>query len=131
MSRIAGLTALGIALSLSSNQAWARPVSLKLTKTKIVINGRRPTKRAVRAHLVRGLSDIRTCVKGAVKDKRHFNGWLWLNFKFSKSGRIYGVSVTSTLTNRFVHKCIDMSARHWRMPRGAGGSVTSQIRIRK
>ncbi len=130
MRRILGFGALLVGLVLPG-ATWARPVTLKLTKTKITLRGKRPTRKAVRGKLLRGLPGIKTCVRGAVKDKRRYSGWLWLNFRFTGTGRVYGVSVTSTLSNRFVHKCIDMTLRQWKMPKGKGGSVTTAIAIRK
>ena len=130
--RYAGSLAVVAALMfLAGGSAEARRLVMKVQKASITVKGGKPSKRAVRGKLVSGLSGLKTCVKGSLAKERSYKGWLWLNFNFSRSGKISGVTVTSTLTNQFIMKCVDMTVRHWNMPRGGGGRVTSSIRILK
>ena len=121
----------GLFLLMAGGSAQARRLVMKVQKATITVKGARPTKRAVRGKLVSGLPGLKTCVKGAVSKERSYKGWLWLNFNFSRSGRVHSVSATSTLTNPFIIKCVDMTVRHWTMPKGGGGKVTSAIKIIK
>ncbi|MCD6497540.1 MAG: hypothetical protein J7M25_04445 [Deltaproteobacteria bacterium] len=111
--------------------AQARPVRLSVAKFHVEKKGARPSAKAVKAKLVRGLKEIKVCVASAVKKHRKYDGWLWLNFNFTGAGRIYGVAATSTLANPFIIKCVGMTLRHWTMPKGGGGKVTSSIQIRR
>ena len=126
-----GLVMAALLVFLIGGRAEARRLVLKIQKAHIDVKGSKPSKRAVRSKIVSGLSGLKTCVKGAVEKERSYKGWLWLNFNFSRSGRISGVTATSTLTNPFIMKCVNMTVRHWTMPKGGGGRVTSSIRIIK
>jgi hypothetical protein len=123
----AGLVA---AVMLVAVPASARRLRLRVKGVQVQTRGSRPSKKAVKRTVRRNIHKLRSCLKGAVKKKKKgYKGWLWLNFKFRRSGSLKDVAANSTITNKFTMKCIKMHMKRWNMGKGKGGKVTATVRI--
>lgn len=107
----------------------AKKLQLKIKSIQVETKGARPSKQGVKRVVSRNVQRLRSCLKGAVKNKNHYKGWLWLNFKFRRSGKVREAAANSTISNKFTMKCIKMRMNRWKVGRGKGGKVTTTVKI--
>ena len=119
---VAGLIAL-------ARPAHARRLRLKVTGINVKKKGAKPNNGRVKRTVYRGVQKFKSCLKSAVKKKGKYQGWLWLSFDFTRSGRTRRNAVNSTLSNKFAMKCIKMYMKRWKVGKGSGGKVTTTVRI--
>ncbi len=130
MLRLSGLLCC-VGVVLWAVPVQARSVSLTVTDIQVKRKSGSVNEGAVRATVSRNIQPLRKCLKGALEDHDKYEGLLWLSFHFTNRGAIRNAAATSTLSNKFMTKCIIMHMNRWRMGKGGRGSVTATVNIKR
>ena len=113
------------------SRAEARAIRVITTRISVTVKGRKPSKKAVKSAISRQVAGLKTCFKGALKGKRKYTGWLWLTFKFRRSGTVYAPTISSTVGDNITKMCVKMNMKRWTVGKGGGGNATVTAKIKK